>query len=353
MESGAHHSEAPWGVNDPSRPMPAWKAALRSAIRDVDVLCDRLGLDSGVRQAAHAARGLFPLLVTESFLARMQPGDPHDPLLAQVLPRGEEALPEPGYGADPVGESACSIAPGLLQKYHGRALLISTSACAVHCRYCFRRHFPYDEVRRPMGWWRPALARIAEDPSIEELILSGGDPLCLDDEVLARLVHEAEAIPHLRRLRLHTRLPVVLPERVDEPLCAWLAATRLQTAVVLHANHPAEIDAHVIAACRRLAAQGVVLLNQAVLLRGVNADAGVLADLSRAVFAAGVLPYYLHVLDRVAGAAHFAIDDDQARALVAALAATLPGYLVPRLVREELGATSKTAITALTGPGQD
>lgn len=356
MESGAHHSGHPQGVNDPGPASGAWKEALRRAIRDPGELARRLGLDAATLASAEQGRQLFPLLVTESFLQRMRPGDAADPLLLQVLPQGREAEVVPGFGGDPVGEQICGIAPGLLQKYQGRALLVVTSACAVHCRYCFRRHYPYGAVVRSRAWWQEPLDRIAADPSIEELILSGGDPLCLDDDVLADLAAAAAAIPHLRRLRLHTRLPVVLPERIDARFCAWVAASRLSVVVVLHANHAAEIDDSVIAACRRLQAARALLLNQAVLLRGVNDAVDALTDLSQALSAAGVLPYYLHLLDRVAGAAHFEVAEDRARALVAELAARLPGYLVPRLVREEAGAPGKTVIppaeTAVLTPGR-
>jgi len=222
--------------------------------------------------------------------------------------------------------------------------LIAIGACAVHCRYCFRRHFPYDEHRGADGGWASALDAVAADPSLEEIILSGGDPLVLSDERLAKLSEELATIPHLRRLRIHTRLPVVLPERVDEALVEWLEASRLPVVVVIHANHPREINDDVARALAALDATGATLLNQAVLLAGINDAAEVLVELSSTLFDGGVLPYYLHLLDRVAGAAHFEVEETRALEIMENLRATLPGYLVPRLVREVEGATAKIAL---------
>lgn len=300
----------------------------------------RLGLDA-VETPIAASR--FPLRVPLAYLGRMRPGDAADPLLRQVLPLAEEDRKAPGFTRDPVGDLAAATTPGLLRKYAGRALLVVTGACPVHCRYCFRRHFPYAE-HAGRAAWEGALAELAQDRSIREVILSGGDPLTVSDERLGALVRRIAAIPHVRRLRLHTRTPVVLPSRVQEALLTWLADCPLSTAIVLHANHPAELDDAVASAVRRLAATGATLLNQAVLLRGVNDDADVLAALSERLFEVGVLPYYLHQLDRVAGAAHFEVEDARARALVAEIRDRLPGYLVPRLVREQAGAVSKVPL---------
>lgn len=329
---------------DASAPAP-WRQGLAAAIRDVDELWRVLALPPALLPAARAAAQGFPLLVPRGFAAQMRPGDPADPLLRQVLPLGEELAEVPGYTADPLHEANCGAAPGLLSKYRGRALLVATGACAVHCRYCFRRHFPYDGLPRGAAWWEPALAALAADPDCHELILSGGDPLTLPDAQLAAIAAGAAAIPHLQRLRIHTRLPVVLPERVDAALTAWIAACRLSPVVVIHANHPAELSPAVAAACARLRAAGCLLLNQSVLLAGVNDDAGTLEGLSERLAAIGVAPYYLHQLDHVAGAAHFAVPDARARALVAELHARVPGYLVPRLVREEPGAPGKTPLS--------
>jgi L-lysine 2,3-aminomutase len=232
----------------------------------------------------------------------------------------------------------------VLHKYHGRALLIASGSCAINCRYCFRRHFPYGEEMAAAGQWRQALEHLRRDDSISELILSGGDPLALATSKLEELSRGLADLPHVTRLRIHTRLPVVLPERIDPAFMAWLAALPLQKVVVLHANHANELDDGVDAACARLRDTGASLLNQSVLLRGVNDDAEVLAGLSERLFAAGVLPYYLHQLDRVQGTAHFEVDDVRALALMEALRARLPGYLVPRLVREVGGEASKRPV---------
>lgn len=324
----------------------AWRRELAGAYTRPQDLLDALRLDRGLLPAAIAAARDFRLLVPRGFAALMTPGDPQDPLLRQVLPLGEELATYPGFGFDPVGDLAAARAPGLLQKYRGRALLIATAACAVHCRYCFRRHFPYASEAALSDRAAAALARLAESPEVSEVILSGGDPLMLGDAALADLIERLAAIPHLRRLRLHTRLPVVLPSRVTAALCRLLCGSRLTTVLVVHVNHPRELAAAARDAFARLRWAGLPLLNQGVLLRGVNDDAETLAELSEALFAAGVLPYYLHQLDRVAGAGHFEVSDARACALIEALRVRLPGYLVPRLVREEPGALSKTPVSA-------
>lgn len=324
------------------RQTPAWQRLLARAITDPTELLALLGLDPAL--AARAPAGRFPLRVPRGYVARMRRGDPADPLLRQVLPIDAEARAVPGFVRDAVGDLRARCAPGVLHKYRGRVLLVATGACAVHCRYCFRRHFPYAESAAAADAWDGALRYVAGDPGIDEVILSGGDPLTLADRRLAPLARALAAIPHVTRLRLHTRLPVVLPERVDDDLLAWLCGTRLAPVVVIHANHANEIDGDVRAALARLRARGVTLLNQSVLLAGVNDDAGALAALSEALFAAGVLPYYLHLLDRVEGTAHFEVDEGRARALMAEVSARLPGYLVPRLVRERAGAAAKIVL---------
>ncbi len=329
----------------PDAPAPgAWQAQLAGAIRDPRELCRRLGLASDWVPGAEAGHALFEVRVPEAYLARIRPGDPADPLLRQVLPLGEEAEAAPGYVADPLEEADHTPRRGLIHKYAGRVLLIASPACAVNCRYCFRRHFPYEENAPSRAQWEETLAYLHDDASIQEAILSGGDPLAASDRQLAWLVERLEGIPHLRRLRLHTRLPVVIPDRIDGALLDWLGGTRLQKVMVLHINHAREIDAAVVEACRRLQAAGVTLLNQSVLLQGVNDDVEALAALSERLFEAGILPYYLHVLDPVAGAAHFDVTDDAARELVAELRRRLPGFLMPRLVREVPGEASKTPL---------
>jgi len=325
------------------RQMPDWQIALREAIADPAELLDMLGLGREWLPAALAAARSFPLRVPRGFVARMRRGDVADPLLRQVLPLAEECREAPGFGTDPVGDWAAMTVPGVLHKYAGRALLTTTGACAVHCRYCFRRHFPYAEANPAAGEWRQALNYLRADPSLHEAILSGGDPLTLSDRRLSELVAQLAAIAHIERLRIHTRLPIVLPERVTAELLDGLSGTRLKPVMVVHANHAREIDATVRAALMRVRDAGVTLLNQSVLLRGVNDSTEALAELSLALFDAGVLPYYLHALDRVQGAAHFEVAEDAARTILAELNARLPGYLVPRAVREETGAPGKTA----------
>lgn len=318
-----------------------WQQALREAVRDPRELLDLLGLDRLAPRLSDEAMVQFPLRVPRGFVARMRHGDPSDPLLRQVLPLDDEMRPMPGFGLDAVGDGAAKTAPGVLQKYRGRALLVATGSCAIHCRYCFRRHFPYAEETAARDGWRDAVDLIRQDASIEEVLLSGGDPLSLSNGKLAELTGALAVIPHLRRLRIHSRLPIVVPERVDDGLLDWLSTLPWPVTLVVHANHANEFDGTVDAALGRLRAAGVHLLNQAVLLRGVNDSVDALGALSERGFAAGVLPYYLHQLDRVAGVAHFEVDDAHARALHAGLAARLSGYLVPRLVREIPGDTGK------------
>ena len=318
-----------------------WQQALREAVRDPRELLDLLGLDRLAPRLSDEAMVQFPLRVPRGFVARMRRGDPSDPLLRQVLPLDDEMRPMPGFGLDAVGDGAAKTAPGVIQKYRGRALLVATGSCAIHCRYCFRRHFPYAEETAARDGWREAVDLIRQDASIEEVLLSGGDPLSLSNGKLAELTGALADIPHLRRLRIHSRLPIVVPERVDDGLMGWLTALPWPVTLVVHANHANEFDGTVDATLGRLRAAGVHLLNQAVLLRGVNDSVDALGALSERGFAAGVLPYYLHQLDRVAGVAHFEVDDAHARALHAGLAARLSGYLVPRLVREIPGDTGK------------
>jgi EF-P beta-lysylation protein EpmB len=318
-----------------------WQQLWREAVRDPRELLSLLGLAHLAGQLSEDAARQFPLRVPRGFIDRMRHGDPHDPLLRQVLPLDDEDRIVPGFGLDAVGDTAARAASGVIRKYRGRALLVATGSCAIHCRYCFRRHFPYAEETAAAGGWRDAIGLVAADASIDEVILSGGDPLSLATSKLAELTDALAAIPHLKRLRIHTRLPTVLPERVDAALLAWLGAMPWPVTMVVHVNHANEFDAKVDAALAGVRGTGATLLNQAVLLRGVNDTVDALADLSERSFASGVLPYYLHQLDRVAGTAHFEVDDARARGLHAALAARLSGYLVPRLVREVAGDPGK------------
>ena len=335
-------------VSTPGSPVEArnggWQEAVRTAVRDGADLCRRLQLPPQYGAAATRAAGAFPVFAPLSFVAKMRPGDPHDPLLRQVLPLDEELQETAGYGEDPVGDRLAARQPGVLQKYNGRALLITTGACAVHCRYCFRRHFPYDAVQRSPREWAAVFAQLATDGSLEEVILSGGDPWMLPDSRLADVARQLAEIPHLRRLRIHTRLPIMIPQRVTPDLLGWLRGTRLTPLVVVHANHPRELDESVAEALDRLADAGIPLLNQAVLLRGVNDRLETLLELSRRLLDVRVMPYYLHQLDKVAGAAHFAVAQDRGRQLVEQMREQLPGYAVPRYVQELPGAPSKTLL---------
>ena len=328
----------------PNATRPLWQTLLADAItRPADLLA-ALGIDPAQPALAAEALRAFPIRVPRGFAARMARGDVDDPLFRQVWPSPREADEVPGYTTDAVGDLAKLKDGGLIHKYQGRALAIATGACAVNCRYCFRRHFPYGDALASRNHWRATLASLDADPSIEEVILSGGDPLALSDDKLAEFATALAERPWIKRLRLHTRLPVVLPERVDERLLGWLSASRLQKVVVLHINHANEIDEAVIEACARLRSAGVTLLNQAVLLHQVNDSTDAQARLSERCFAAGVLPYYLFVLDRVAGAAHFDVSELTAQTIMRELAARLPGYLVPRLVREIAGEPAKTLL---------
>lgn len=331
------------GTDAPARGA-SWQALWRDAIRDPRELLELLGLPALAAQVSDAAAAQFPLRVPRGFAARMRHGDRDDPLLRQVLPVLDEDQVAPGFSFDAVGDAAARGATGVIHKYHGRALLIATGSCAVHCRYCFRRHFPYGEETAAANHWQAALDYLKADATISEVLLSGGDPLSLATAKLAELTDQLAGLPQIRRLRLHTRLPVVLPERVDPELLAWIGNLPWPVSMVIHANHANEIDEHVVDALGRLRQAGVILLNQSVLLRGVNDRVGALAELSERLFDAGVLPYYLHQLDRVAGVGHFEVGDGLARRLHSELRARLPGYLVPQLVREVAGSDSKTPL---------
>jgi len=323
-----------------------WRMTMSRAFSRNDDLLTALQLDAAL---AGPARD-FPLRVPRGFVARMQAGNSDDPLLRQVLPSLEESLDVSGYTTDPVGDLDSEIVPGVLQKYRGRALLIVTGACAVHCRYCFRRAYPYAGGSLSRRDFQAAIDVLEADPTIEEIILSGGDPLTLTSEKLAALLHALTRINHVKRIRIHTRMPIVLPERIDPPLLELVSACPLPVIIVIHCNHAGEIDDSVAAAVSALIDHGATLLNQSVLLRGVNDSVDALTDLSERLFETGVLPYYLHQLDPVAGAAHFSVDDARAIELIDGVAGRLPGYLVPRLVREVPGEAAKRPVHS-TRPG--
>ncbi len=319
-----------------------WREIFASGFKSAGELLAYLQLP--VDLAHTAAEAEFATRVPRGFAARMQKGNARDPLLLQVLAVAEELTEQAEFSRDPLQERRVNPLPGLVHKYTGRVLLTLTGVCAINCRYCFRRHFPYADNNPGRVGWQAALAYIAQDCSIHEVILSGGEPLLAADALLAELMAGLAAIPHVATVRIHTRIPVVLPERVDASLLSILQETRLHCVVVLHANHAQELSPEVDEACHRLRAAGCHLLNQSVLLAGINATVESLVTLSQRLFACGVLPYYLHCLDKVQGAAHFQLSDDEALALVQAMQAQLPGYLVPRLVREQAGASSKSLV---------
>ncbi len=321
---------------------PKWQQELQEAYTDAATLLRQLALDPRDLHLADSSNH-FPLRVPKAFVQRMRHRDRHDPLLRQVLPLAAEHKHALGFHRDPVGDGAAQSAPGLLKKYHGRALLMVSGACGVNCRYCFRRHYAYAgaTLAERAG---VALETLRQDTSISEVILSGGDPLMANDVQLRRLVETLSEMTHLRRLRIHSRLPVVIPSRITAELLDLLTSTRLQPLIVLHINHPNEIDSQLARACERLDDARIPLLNQSVLLRGVNDQSATLISLCERLFDLKILPYYMHLLDRVQGAAHFEVSDDVARELKQALRSALPGYLVPRFVRELAAAPHKIEI---------
>ncbi len=326
----------------PTPAQPCWQTLWREAVTDARELLTMLGLEQMIGQLPVADAG-FPTRIPHGFIRRMRHGDPKDPLLLQVLPQPIELDSDRGLD-DAVGDLAARVGHGLIQKYHGRALLIASGACAIHCRYCFRRHFPYAEETAAANRWQQALQWTRRHPDVDEIILSGGDPLALSTAKLSELTRELAQIPHIRRLRIHTRLPVVLPQRIDTELLDWLHALPWPTVMVLHCNHANEIDNSVAAVCATLRSVGVHLLNQSVLMKGINDEVEILSALSVRLFDIGVLPYYLHQLDPVRAAMHFLVADERATALHAGMRARLPGYLLPRLVREIPGAEAKLPV---------
>lgn len=328
----------------PLQSLPSWQEELSHSIREPRELLEYLDLPLSLLPQAEKASALFGLRAPRPYLDRIVKGDLQDPLLRQILPLADELTLTPGYSDDPLQEAASNPVRGLVHKYHGRALLIAAPHCAINCRYCFRRAFPYADNTPNRAQWQTAFEQLRADTSIREVILSGGDPLASSDRQLQWLVEQVLTIPHILRLRVHSRLPVVIPQRITDETLRWLANTRLQSVLVLHINHPREVDARVAASVAQLRAAGVTVLNQAVLLQGVNDDLAAQVALSETLFAAGILPYYLHLLDRVQGAAHFAVSDADAIRLHRQLQTRLPGFLVPRLAREEPGAAHKTLI---------
>lgn len=331
-------------ANAPFSKPADWQHALQNAVTDAAELLQLLQLPDELLAGANAAAKQFPLRVPRGFVERMRPNDPQDPLLQQVLPLGRELEVVEGFSTDPVGDALAKAETGVIHKYHGRALLISTGACAIHCRYCFRRHFPYQGELAARQQWQTTLRWLDKNPHIEEVILSGGDPLSLSDQKLAPLIEGLAARKHIHTLRIHSRQPIVLPERITAALIAQLQASQKQIVMVVHCNHANEINGAVAQALNAMRQAQFHLLNQAVLLKGINDHLPALENLSRTLFAHGVIPYYLHSLDAVQGAAHFDVPLPQATQLHQALNARLPGYLVPKLVKEIAGEANKTPI---------
>lgn len=320
-----------------------WLKQLANAISDPSELLSLLEIDPIPWQKGFAARELFPMRVPMSFVDRMEKGNPNDPLLKQVLPLFEEYDQTPGYSADPLDEQN-NQQPGLLHKYHNRVLMIVKGGCAINCRYCFRRHFPYADNKGSKSVWQDSIDYIKQHPELNEVILSGGDPLMAKDSELEWLINSISDIEHIQTLRIHTRLPVVIPARITRELCQLLENTRLNVVFITHVNHANEIDNELAAALQKLKSSGCTLLNQGVLLKGVNDSVEEQVRLSETLFSVGVLPYYLYVLDKVQGAAHYFVSDARAKEIMAEVITKISGYLVPRLTREIGGRASKTPL---------
>lgn len=321
-----------------------WQQQLADAFNTIEDLCRYLHLSPDDLPVSAAATENFPLRVPLSFAACIEKGNPHDPLLRQVLPVDEELFAYPGFSNDPVGDLASATQSGVLHKYHGRVLLINTGSCAINCRYCFRRNFPYSELQLSKQKEDAAIQTLQNDTSISEVILSGGDPLLLSDSRLTKLIQQLDSIKHLKRIRIHSRLPIVLPARITKELICTLSRSPKQIIVIVHCNHANELNDRVIAACNSLKNSGITLFNQSVLLKGVNDDAKVLGELSEQLFGHGIIPYYLHLLDKATGTGHFEVSEAKALTLIRQVQANLPGYLVPKLVKEQAGARSKQTI---------
>ena len=334
-------------INPVSQPINLhsdWKTELSHCVNSIDELLNQLGLRAEDLNATEQAANEFSIKVPQSFVQLMEYGNPNDPLLKQVLPITSELQVDNNFSTDPVDESSFNPVPGIVHKYRNRVLMIISPNCAINCRYCFRRHFPYDENRQSKQQWLKALDYLKTKPEINEVIFSGGDPLAANDHFLRWLTAEIESIQHIKRLRIHTRLPVVIPSRVDDQLLTWLGNTRLKPTLVLHINHANEIDEALRQGVDRLKKSGITVLNQSVLLKGINDNSDQLISLSEKLFDAGIMPYYLHMLDPVQGASHFDVSMDRAVEIFRQIQTELPGFLVPKLVQERAGERSKSLI---------
>jgi EF-P beta-lysylation protein EpmB len=329
-------------LSDQSWQRQSWQELLSSSLIDIEDLLSYLELDLPPSQ--WLGKPDFPLFVPLPYLSRMEKGNRADPLLLQVLPQSRELNVTPEFTSDPLNESSFTPQKGLLHKYQGRVLVIASGTCAINCRYCFRRHFPYQDHQPDRAAWVSIFESLAGQQSISEVILSGGDPLTLNDARLSWIAFELSRIHHIKRLRIHSRLPIVIPQRISPSMLEWIQASRMKIVMVIHANHSNELDEHVAAGLKKLHEAGVSLLNQSVLLAGINNSAEILTSLSEKLHEMDVLPYYLHMLDRVSGAGHFEVSVKAARSIYRQLMSRLPGYLVPKLVTDNPGESSKTLI---------
>ena len=321
----------------------SWQKELANVITDPKTLLELVDISPEMYQHHFAARKLFPVRVPRPLISRIKKGDINDPILKQVMPLDLEFSITEGYNEDPLEEHD-TVAPGLLHKYKHRVLMMVKTGCAINCRYCFRRHFPYADNSPNKARWQQALTYIEQHNEINEVIFSGGDPLMASDEHLQWLITEIEKIPHINRLRIHTRLPIVIPQRITPALVNTLRTTRLKPVIVFHVNHANEIDNNVAEALEPLISARIPLFNQSVLLKGINNNAQILAQLSERLFDIGIQPYYLHLFDKVQGVAHFDLTETEAKEITLQLMAILPGYLMPKLVREIAGEANKTPI---------
>jgi L-lysine 2,3-aminomutase len=323
-----------------------WQQQLSAAFTSIEDLCDYLQLNYNDLPVSSLASKQFSMRVPLNFAASMEKGNSNDPLLRQVLPLNDELLVYPDFSIDPVGDVDAAALPGLLHKYKGRVLLISAGSCAINCRYCFRRNFPYHDLQLTRQQESGVLDYIKNDVTINEVILSGGDPLLLSDAKLSRFIDLLGQINHLKRIRIHSRLPIVLPARVTNEFAAILENSRKPIVLVVHANHVNELNKRVETAFNSLRNKGITLLNQSVLLNGVNDNSTVLCDLSEKLFTLGIMPYYLHLLDKAAGTKHFEVSEQSARQIIKQVQNNLPGYLVPKLVEEIKGFASKQSLVS-------
>jgi len=328
-------------ISSPKTEIPLWRQVQRENFTRFEPLADFLELSQELRRKI-LQRPAFPLNIPKRLAAKIAKNTLHDPILRQFVPLEEELLPFPGFVSDPVGDEKVRRSKKILHKYQGRALIVATSACAMHCRFCFRQKFPYETEEKRFD---EELGYIRENTSLSEIILSGGDPLSLSDGALANLLGALDAIPHVKRIRFHTRFPIGIPERLDASFLDLLASVSKQIFFIIHCNHPKELDEDVTTALKKVQYLGIPVLNQSVLLAGVNDNERTLLALSEALLEAGISPYYLHELDQVEGAGHFSVPTERGKELIRYLQENLSGFGVPRLAREISGQPSKTFIT--------